>query len=455
MNCKPCDQICKIVLVGDQGPPGPEGPAGPTGPTGPEGPAGPAGPTGPQGPKGETGARGPTGPQGPMGPAGPTGPQGPKGDKGDKGDPGSGGGGSSAQRTFYASQYSTIQDALTAAKGQKLVLDKMFTVTAPVILDGNDYRGTYIEGTDILGTGLKANSSLNGAVLDIRAPDVHISNFTLDGGNKANTSGLAIGDRQTGTRTAMKGTATNIIIKSTTIACINFYDQVDYWDFYNIRAVDENLGYNIRIENPAGTVYDNGHVRFYGCFFSSNKKVLSRNAVAGTFHRLLFSGCQFVGGQEDTYMVDTSLIHEITFIGCDFESYGGTPTQSIVYLNAYQQVFIGCSFNGNNTKPANAIIRGEGAYMPYVFWGCSINNYASGATGFDGAWFQGAESTKFNNFNGTQFSSGMLLGEIQNFPSGAPTLLTNGSIATSVEGGTVYLNIKVGGKDYRVQLTAK
>ena len=445
MNNKNCQDACKILVIGDQGPPGPEGPAGPAGPQGPVGPQGPKGDTGATGPAGPRGLQGPEGPAGPAGPQGPVGPQGPKGDKGD-----SGSGGSTVQRTYYASQYSTAQSALTAAKGQRLVLDKMFNITAPLVLDST-YRGTRIEGTDILGTGFKATASLNGAVLDIQCSDIHLYNFTLDGGNQANTDGLAIGDYNS--NPAMKGSVTSVIIKSVTNRGILFRDQVDYWDFFNLRMVDEITGYGIRIENPAGSVYDNGHVRFFGCFFSAVKEVLSRTAVSATFHRIIFSGCQFVGGQEANNMIDTSTIHEITFDGCDFESYGGSPKQNIVYLNAYQQVFIGCSFNGNNTKPSNAIVRGEGAYMPYFFIGCSFNNYQSTTVLFAGAYFIGAEESKINNIPNYTLVNGGMVGWIRTNYNGDPGFTVNGQMGVAVINGKAQLYVRAQGQNYKVALS--
>jgi len=125
---------------------------------------------------------------------GPQGPQGPPGT----------GSGSAAQRTYYASQYATAQEAVDAAKGQRLVLDKMFNVTAPVTLFGSGYEGTCIVGTDNKGTGFKAVGAFDGFVLDIRSNYITLENFTIDGGAYDGVGGLAIGDRSVQEYTASR-----------------------------------------------------------------------------------------------------------------------------------------------------------------------------------------------------------------------------------------------------------
>lgn len=316
--------------------------------------------------------------------------------------PQSGGGGTDKpKRTFYASDYATAQEAVDAAKGQRLVLDKTFEVTAPVTLFGSEYEGTHIVGTDNKGTGFKAVGAFDGFVLDIRANYITLENFTIDGGTYDGVGGLAIGDRSVQQYTAYIGSVTGLIIKNVKGPGLGFFDQVDYWDFFNIRIVDGILGRCIRIENPAGSVYDNGHVRFFGGFFSGVQEVLSRSAQSATFHRVLFDGCQFVGGQGAQFMVDTSLIHEVTFVGCDFECYGGIPSSAVLKLNGWQQTLIGCSFNGNNQSIPTIVVM-EGAYSPYTFHGISINNFTgSNTVAFNGAYCIGLETVRFEQFEGS------------------------------------------------------
>jgi len=392
---------------------------------------------GPAGATGATGAQGPAGPQGPQGPAG-------------------SGSGSAALRTFYASQYPTAQAAIDAAKGQRLILDKEFTVSATVTMLGAAYNGTVIEGTDQLGTGLAAGQSLNGPVLDVRASNVILRNFTVRGGNFPNTGGIYWGDRQTQTYQVKKCACYDMIVRQTTECCMKFFDQIDYIDFFNLRMVDENTGYCIYIDNPANTIYDNGNLRFYGCFFSSVNSIMKRNAISGTFHRLNFFGCQFSGSHEATYLIDLTTIHECTFAGCTFETSGGTAPSAMLRLSGFNQVLEGCTFSGNGNTPSVGVISVDPAYGPYSVLGISIQNWSATTVG----WYasspvrvSGAEDTIFVGTIGTKFSSSMIVGPSQFNPSQAPVLNCDGSIGLYFDGTNYKLSARINGQTKTVTLT--
>lgn len=374
------------------------------------------------------------------------GPQGPAGS----------GSGTAALRTFYASQYATAQAAIDAAKGQRLILDKEFTVSATVTMLGAAYNGTVIEGTDQLGTGFAAGQALNGPVLDVRASNVILRNFTVRGANFPNTGGIYWGDRQTQTYQAKKCACYDIIVRQTSECCMKFFDQIDYIDFFNLRMVDENTGYCIYIDNPAGTVYDNGNLRFYGSFFSSVNSIMKRNAISGTFHRLNFFGCQFSGSHGATYLIDLTNIHECTFTGCTFETSGGTAPSAMLRLSGINQVLEGCTFSGNGNTPSVGVISVDPAYGPYSVLGISIQNWSATTVG----WYasspvrvSGAEDTIFVGTIGTKFSSSMIVGTCQYNPSQAPTLNCDGSIGIYYDGSAYKLAARINGQTKTVTLT--
>lgn len=384
---------------------------------------------------------------GPTGATGATGPQGPAGTSG----------GSSQGQTFIASEYATAQDAIDAAKGHLLILDKTFYVSTPLRLNSAEYNGTVIIGTDQLSTGLRANAGMGyEGVMDIRASNVICQRFTIDGANFPNTTGLDIGDRQTNTTQAKKCSFSDIIIMRTTMSCIRFYDQVDYIDFYNIRAVDENVGMGIYIDSSANTIYDNGNVRFFGCFFSATGKGIYRNAVSGTFHRLGFFGCQWNGSNNADIQIDLSNIHECTFIGCNQETSGGAPSQCMLKISGYNQTFIDHTISGNGTHPGTCVVYLDGGYNPYMVYGFAIENWDNTTLGIDASAptrLKGGEDTIFVGAIGTKFGSNVIVGQDKYGPSATPTLVANGDSGTYFDGTNYYFAAMINGVVKKVQLT--
>lgn len=363
-------------------------------------------------------------------------------------------GGSGPRRTFYSHNYTILQDAIDAAKGQRLVLDSSFTTAAPVTMHGSTYDDTAIEGTNVNGITITASQSMGAGlgVLDIRASNIRLSNFTIDGASKANTSGLCIGSIPGDGYFAKKGWISGLAIVNTTEDILRFRDQVNYWDVFNVRAVDGHSGYGIHLYSPASSVYDNGQLSFFGCYFSSPHEVLRRTAVAATYHRIRFFGGKFDDGHSGTYMIQTTDMHEVTFYGVNFEvAAASAPASGVIYLSGYGSGMYGCQVFGQ-TKSTVAVMLNV-TYTPYTVIGLEVANFAAGSYGINGTGSQcfGAETTIGQSFVGTLVNCRGSLRNVVN--NTQPTLTFNGEIVTwedSDGGPSRYIVTRINGVDYKV-----
>lgn len=315
---------------------------------------------------------------------------------------------------YSNSDFSTLIEAVFTAKSDACIFLKSGTYTVASSIDIVSCNGGSLVGAGFECTKLEASVACTNGMIVLVSDSFKLASMTIDGTGKTNCVGISIGKKYgVHTATAMKGVLRDIEIQNCEKA-VYFLDQVDYWNFDKVRMMDGNVHCIVSYVNPSETLpYDNGHIYFYGCEMSGTHSCLERDMTStGSWHRLMFYGCDFHDGHLDNYMINCDGFHQCTFVGCTFEAGDGAtngPGIAMVQLWGYATGCFGCSwsFKNNSSDLTYEAVHGKEAssYGPYGLYNCLFANQLSGHNScISGSRFVGLDSCTFWSCAGIHYS---------------------------------------------------
>jgi hypothetical protein len=281
--------------------------------------------------------------------------------------------------TFYASDYATLQQAIDAAKGQTLYIDKS-PIVEHVSLIGSTYDHTHIIGMGRGVTILQPDNTTD-VVMDIRASYCTVEHLTIDGSPHTSCPGLLAFGTHTGDGAsyAVETKLQYLVLENISTVALNIAQ--NSWDSSvdHVRIEDGITGQAVVLDSSTGPASDSGQLSFYDCQMSAGKESVTRSGTTGSMHRFLFERCGFQAGKDAAsgYMVQLNLVNDATFISCDFETTAGNPPATAILRVAGQSAnFIGCQFYVK-TNACDAVSINT-TYGPAVFLGCRFDGVPAG-----------------------------------------------------------------------------
>ena len=344
-----------------------------------------------------------------------------------------------------------------------------YTLTAPVTMN---HLNQTIKGAGPGVTIFTVSGNIDGFVLSegsASPKNFFLEDMTID------HTGTSTDARGVYMNIAMRTTLRNLVISNfngTGALAGGIVTDANCWYmlFQTIRLQD---GIYVGFRQISDDACDNGQMRFIDCEFSASHQNFIRSPItAGSFHRILFEGCQFqmpFSGHNLTHGLDLYGVDEVTCVSCDFEG-SSSGNQRSVYIGGQGHSFHGCQFFCYGYANFTIVRLSSDFGSPQVnFFGCRFMTEPDNTNvvtpdwgvGFFGCWLDyGAWSTVgatiygFGN-RGRPFAFSGALSRWVVSAGVAPTLTYEGETVNwrDTTASKSYLMIRVNSATYKVECT--